>query len=349
MSHTHAEIHAQAEAWRSALDAVRAAAPQLAKLVAAQPQLQVVLLGSGSSYYLGLAAAGAWSRAGWRAQVLPSAEPLLHPSDYGFERPPLVLASSRSGATTETIRAAGRMRDGGSTVIGITTEPGSELAGVCDLLIGVEGGRERSTVQTRSFSGQLVAALALAFELHADADGLAGLERLEGVAPAWLAEAERTSEAWAGRFDRAYFLGTGARWGLAMEGALKLKEAALTEAEAFQTLEFRHGPQSMVDDRTLIVALVGDETGTVELEVVHEMRALGAQVLAIGESLDGKLTDGDGSGATSLSFRSGLPERCRLPLFLAPLQLLAYHRAVAKGLDPDQPRNLSFAVELANL
>jgi glucosamine--fructose-6-phosphate aminotransferase (isomerizing) len=342
-TNTRSEILSQAEAWTSALEAVRAGANEVRLAAAANRGREVRFIGSGSSYYLGLAAASTWSRTGWNARVLPSSEQLLNPLDYPSSHPPLVIAVTRSGSTTETVRAAAMLRREGSATIGISTQGEGPIADVCDVVIGVNGGRERSTVQTRSFTGQLVAAKALAFLVAGDEEGMSALEGLAPRAAEWIARAERRAEALAGTFSRAYLLGTGERWGLAHEAALKLKETALAEAEAFQTLEFRHGPQSMVDSQTLVIGLVGDDNREAELSVLREMKALGGRVLAIGEDLE------DGGEIDTLSFRSGLPERARSPLYLAPLQLLACHRALRQGLDPDNPRNLTFAVQLAQL
>lgn len=342
-THTRTEILSQAEAWKSALASVEARTPDIALLLEEGRDREVRFVGSGSSYYLGLSAAASWSRAGWRARALPSSEQLMNPDDYPAREPPLVVAVSRSGSTTETVRAAAFVKQLGSATIGISTEAGAPLAEYCDLMVEVAGGRERSTVQTRSFSGQLVAAKALAFAAAGDEEGMRGLAGLAARAPAWLQRAEQGVTALADAFQRAYVLGTGERWGLAFEAALKLKETALAETEAFQTLEFRHGPQSMVDPRTLVIGLIGDSNRAAEIAVLREVAALGGQVLAIGEQLD------DEDDLSVLSFASGLPERSRSPLYLAPLQLLAYHRAILQGLDPDNPRHLSFAVQLAQL
>ncbi len=336
MSHMLTEIRSQAEAWASALAVVNAEEAALRELLRKNAGREVRFLGSGSSYYLGLAAAPAWSRRGWRTRVLPNAEQLLHADLYPAAEPSLALAVSRSGATSEAVKALTALKAKGSAAIVITTEKTSSLAALADVLLTVAGGRERATVQTRSFSGQLVAALALT-QLAA---GLEPFSKLPELAPSWLSKAETTVKPLAHEFQRAYFLGTGACWGLAQEGALKLKEASLTEAEAFETLEFRHGPQSMVDSETLIVGLVSTGSTEAELAVLREMRKLGAKVLAVGEAIEA------GGNLTPLSFHSSLPAEVSLPLYLAPLQLLAYYRGVAKRLTPDHPRNLSFAVEL---
>jgi glucosamine--fructose-6-phosphate aminotransferase (isomerizing) len=143
--------------------------------------------------------------------------------------------------------------------------------------------------------------------------------------------------------ERVFFLGSGARYGLACEGMLKMKEMSLTNSEAYHFLEFRHGPKSMVDASTLVVGLLSDTARAAELQVLREMKELSATVLVLSESAEG-LEWAD----AVVAFRSGLPESARLPLYLPVLQLLAYHRAIGKGLDPDAPRNLDAVVKLGD-
>jgi glucosamine--fructose-6-phosphate aminotransferase (isomerizing) len=140
---------------------------------------------------------------------------------------------------------------------------------------------------------------------------------------------------------QVFFLGSGPRYGLACEAMLKLKEMSLTTSEAYHSLEFRHGPKSMVDEGTLVVGLLSDEAREAETAVLNEMKELGATILILAESGEG-LSWAD----YVVSFESDLPELARLPLFLPVLQLFAFYRSVRKGLDPDAPRHLDAVVEL---
>jgi glutamine---fructose-6-phosphate transaminase (isomerizing) len=339
--HMYREIRSQADAWTSAVDAVEASREAARSIVGSGTGRDVLFLGAGSSYYLGLSAAVTWGRHGFAARALPSSEQLLHAGAYIRDVPPLVVAISRSGATTETLDAVRALRSAGSPCIAISTDAASEIARSADLVIEVAGGREESIVQTRSFSGQLVAANALAAVACDDGPTIDALRDLPRAYAAWLDRADELAGRLADAFRRAYVLGTGERWGLAMEGALKLKEASLTEAEAFQTFEFRHGPKSMIDAETLVVGLVGRAHQTEELDVLREASALGARVLVIAEEI------GPEQGLEVAAFRSGVAEGSAVVYHLPLLHLLAYHRAIARGLDPDHPRHLDFAVLLA--
>jgi len=134
--------------------------------------------------------------------------------------------------------------------------------------------------------------------------------------------------------DRFYFLGSGSNYGLACEINLKMKEMTLTHSEPFHFLEFRHGPMSMVTGSAMVVGLLSDSRRAHEQKVLDEMAALGGRVTGIGET-DARIT-----------FQSGLAESIRGVLYLPFLQLMAYFRAIRKGMDPDHPAHLSAVVSL---
>jgi glucosamine--fructose-6-phosphate aminotransferase (isomerizing) len=135
--------------------------------------------------------------------------------------------------------------------------------------------------------------------------------------------------------DRFYFLGSGIRHGLACEANLKMKEMTLTHSEAFHFLEIRHGPMSMVGPSAVVVGLLSEKNHAQETAVLKDMQSLGAATFTLGES------------GTDLAFQSGLPEAIRGVLYLPALQLTAFHRSLAKGLNPDHPHNLTAVVHLS--
>ncbi len=134
--------------------------------------------------------------------------------------------------------------------------------------------------------------------------------------------------------ERFYFLGSGARYGLACEASLKMKEMSLSYSEPFHFFEFRHGPMSMVNAQTLVVGLLSEANQQHEAQVMTEMGALGGRLMTLGEA------------GARLSFESGLPEALRGVLYLPLLQLLAFQRARSRGLNPDSPANLNMVVHL---
>lgn len=330
------EIESQASGWAQAI-ALMTEADEVLKTVLGGKQAR--FLGAGSSYYLGNAASSAWLELGLQASSVPASEPLLHPKRYPWTPGHVAIAASRSGTTTETLEALKRAKAAGASAITITTAKDSPMERLSDLTFVLSEGAEKATVQTRSFSSQLMTALSMAVHLT-NPEELGRLEAWLPKAPELISNSAQVVAQVGMEWDRAFFLGTGTLVGIAQEGALKMKETALTEAEPFQTLEFRHGPKSMVDDRTLVVGLISEEAAEQELKVLIEAQSLGARLLLIGASLPTV------PGATQLNIGTAVPSSINAPLMLPTLQQLAYQRAMAKGISPEHPRNLSFAVQL---
>lgn len=339
---TYHEITHQTAAWAEALTVVIGQRTALTELWAASAYEQVLFTGCGSTYYLATAAAALWNTLiDVPARAAPAGELYLYPpATYGpgAGRRTLLVAVSRSGTTSETVAATRQFKARGlGQVIVVTNYGATPLAALGDITIDLPAGQEESVAQTRSFAAMYVATTALTATLAGATsllDEMAGLpavgERLlASCAPlARLTGADLTS-------DRFYFLGSGPRYGLACEVNLKMKEMTLTHSEPFHFFEFRHGPMSMVNDRAVVVGLVGDARRDEELQVLREMAALGGKTLALGET------------ACDITFASGLSQPARNVLYLPVLQLLAYYRAIAKGLNPDRPANLTAVIKLA--
>jgi glucosamine--fructose-6-phosphate aminotransferase (isomerizing) len=218
----------------------------------------------------------------------------------------------------------------------ITNYPESPLAELGDLTLGLPEGQEKSVAQTRSFASMCVAATAVSAILGGRQDLLDEMVRLPGIGRRLLADYDALAHNWGSdlSLDRFYFLGSGPRYGLACEVNLKMKEMTLTHSEAFHFMEFRHGPMSMVTATAAVIGLLSDSNRAHEHAVLGEMRALGGRLLSVGES------------GVDVAFESQLPEEIRGVLYLPVIQMIAYQRSVAKGLNPDRPKNLSAVVKL---
>jgi glucosamine--fructose-6-phosphate aminotransferase (isomerizing) len=343
-SATYAEIVSQPEALAGAIRAVEAESTNLHGM--RQPYERTIFTGCGSTYYLSLAAAAVFQRlTGATASGIPAGELMLAPQEVYPPQPArtLLVAVSRSGATTETVRAVRHfLQHTNGDVITITCQPDNELSRLGRLNIHIPEAQERSIAQTRAFSAMWIAVCALA-GLWADDEALLDtLRRVPDLSQPFIASLDGPMQRLGGNLslDRIYFLGSGLRYGLACEGSLKMKEMSLTHSEPFHFLEFRHGPQSMVNETTLVVALMGDDPQGYEAEVVRDVQSLGAQALVLSASTIYELS------ATQVGVAPGLDEVARSVLYLPPLQLLALGRAAAKGLNPDMPHNLSAVVVL---
>ena len=195
---------------------------------------------------------------------------------------------------------------------------------------------EQSIAQTRAFTSMYLAAATLCARMAERSDLLDAMSSLPETGRRLLQRHEAAAHELGASLtlDRFYFLGSGIRHGLACEANLKMKEMSLTHSEAFHFLEFRHGPMSMVTSETVVVGLLSEKNRTEEMAVLEEMKHLGATILTLAEA------DAD------IPFESGVPESGRAVLYLPCLQLMAFHRSVAKGLNPDRPRYLAAAVHL---
>jgi glucosamine--fructose-6-phosphate aminotransferase (isomerizing) len=221
-------------------------------------------------------------------------------------------------------------------VVVVTNYGDRPLAELGALTIAIPAGQEESIAQTRSFASMYVATTAMAATLAGRPDLLERMRDLPAAGERLISRYDKLAQSLGSNLelDRFYFLGSGPRYGLACEVNLKMKEMTLTHSEPFHFFEFRHGPKSMVCQSALVVGLLSDRNRVHEAAVLAEMQDLGGQALSLGES------DAD------VSFASPVPENVRNVLYLPVLQLMAYHRAIAKGLDPDKPTNLDAVVKL---
>lgn len=345
------EIRSQHRALLSALDGVEACRSQLRAVIDGRRPVAVAFVGMGSSFLVGSMAVALWRRVGWSAQAFPASEPLMHPDLYPLTSRTLVIGISRSGTTPETLEVLRAAAARGAPTVSLSVTAGTPLGAAADVAVVAPGGAETNPAQTRSVVAHLAAAQAIAV---LDGNGGATPEQLRRAAPAlerWTAAADAAARLRATGFRRLYVLGSGDRWAAAAEGAMKLKECARMESEAFQTLDFRHGPLTMVDDATLVIGLISASVQAREVDVLREAAAAGAQVLAIGEDLPrdagalggarGRADDSVGERRVpALSFRSGLSEPFQTAFYLAPLQFLAWYRAKAGGIDPSRLRHL---------
>lgn len=336
--HTRREILTQAEGWAAALDVLRAQAAPLREFFRAGRYQAVLFTGCGSTYYLALAAAALGqelSRLPMRG--LPASEIWLYPrAAYAAAAHTLLVAVSRSGETTETLRACEAFRAAGGGVLTLSCYPGRALTGLGDVNLVLPSGQEESVAQTRAFTTLYLSAVALIALWTEQPALLDELHRLPEAGRRLIGRCGDLARALgsAPGLDRFYFLGSGPRYGLACELSLKMKEMTLSHSEPFHFMEFRHGPKAMVTSTTLVVGLMSEAQGEYERAVLEEMSLLGAQVLTIGEQED------------EVAFDSGLSEAARGPLYLPAGQLLALERACSKGLDPDRPHNLDAVVRL---
>src|SRR3954453_6425186 len=286
--HTWHEIQSQPQAWATALELLRAHADELRALAQAGRYDSVIFTGCGSPYYLALADAATFQEVtGRSAGGVPASEIWTNPRaalPQGGHT--LLVTLSRSGETTETLRAVETFRAAGrGAVVTLSCYPDRPLTSLGDLNLVFPSGQEQSMAQTRAFSVLYLATVALA-ALWAGRDDLLGeLDRLpEACRPLLKDNADLTHDLGSdAAIDRFYFLGSGPRYGLACELSLKMKEMSIRHSEPLHFMEFRHGPRAMAVPGALLVGLLSAANQSHELSLLNYIRGQGARVLAIGE------------------------------------------------------------------
>jgi glucosamine--fructose-6-phosphate aminotransferase (isomerizing) len=286
-----------------------------------------VFIGCGTSYNLALSLAVHANASGRRSIAVPGGEWATRARSYWPAGGKVhVVALSRSGETTETVAAAKASRAAGAYVTGITMETDSALAENCDRPVLAKTHPLEGIVMTSSASLMLLLGLqllghAVPASIIDTAQGL--MDNLDARLPALIA----------GRSHFVY-LGGGHLYGIGLEGALKLMEMSQTFTQGFHPLEYRHGPISLVDERTVAVVLYSSDQAESEAKLAGELQKKGARVIGFGGPGDASLTI---KGDPALAGLAALPA----------LQLLGERAAQARNIDTVAPRHLTKVVMLA--
>ena len=346
-AHSLDEILSQPQCWSASLEDLKQKKTLHSVAERFAGATEWLFIGCGSSYYVALSAAATMGRlTGLRSRALPASEVLLYPdavpAGAGNCVPVLI---SRSGLTSEVIAAAEILKSRGIPTLAITCAAGQTLEESASETILLARADEKSTVMTRSFSSMLLTLQALAAVIAGDSKFLNSLSLMaQDVAPLLPTLPEKLRAFVAGHdFDDYVYLGQGPFYGLACEGALKVTEMSVSYAQSFHTLEFRHGPKSIVGPETLLVFLLSESGYQAECEVLREMKSLGATTLVVTNRADGVVR---GASDLVVELQLDVPEYARLAPYLFAGQLLGLHAGLKKGLDPDSPRNLSRVVLL---
>lgn len=279
-------------------------------------------------------------------------------SEFRYREPPIpagtaALFVSQSGETADTLAALRYCAGKADSILSVVNVPESSIARESDLALPILAGREIGVASTKAFTCQLTVLAVLALKAAQDrgqmdadavAAALAELQLIPGLISQALTLGERSQEA-SGRLAEArdiLFLGRGAMYPLAHEGALKLKEISYIHAEAYASGELKHGPIALVDQHVPVIVMAPrDALFEKTVSNMQEVMARGGKVLLITDA-QGAREAGDGVWDTIL-----MPEVTEMwapILYAIPAQLIAYHTAVAKGTDVDQPRNLAKSV-----
>ncbi|WP_410538443.1 glutamine--fructose-6-phosphate transaminase (isomerizing) [Streptomyces sp. KL2] len=307
---------------------------------------RVKILGCGSAYHAGLIGAQLIEEL---ARVPADAEPA---SEFRYRNPvvdpdTLYVAVSQSGETYDTLAAVQELRRKGARVLGVVNVVGSAIARETDGGVYVHAGPEVCVVSTKCFTNTAVAFALLALHLGrirdlSVADGrriIAGLRRLPGQIAGILEREEEIAKLAAEYADARsmMFVGRVRGYPVAREASLKLKEVSYVHAEAYPASELKHGPLALIEPAVPTVAVLPeDELLEKNRATLEEVRARGGRILAVAHSEQEK------ADHTIVVPRNEVELD---PILMGvPLQLLAYHTALALGRDIDKPRNLAKSV-----
>ncbi len=340
------EIGGQAEALSAAWEQLKRQQDWVSKYVGNADFDEVVFIGSGSSYYQAQVMATTFRLwLGRSASALPSSDIFLfRDQSVAQGRKVLLVGVSRSGESSEVILALDSVKQLANwTTCGITCYEASRLGVKTECLVSPLG-KEQSTVMTKSFSSMtymMQAAIAQAAG-SSYASEMESILTLHGdIVVRGNAFAESLVEE--NTFNKYIYLGMGAYYGLGQEVCLKLKEMSYVWTESYGTLEFRHGPKSVVEPGTLVCLLLSEQARSYELKVAEEMKAYGAFVLLV------TTAGGVDTSFADAVFEIGggsLSDEARAVLYLPLLQYFGFYTAMKRGVDPDHPRNLTQVVTI---
>ncbi len=304
------------------------------------------LVGCGSSYYAAMIPEFYCEYyLGLNAVALPSSEFVWYAPKRDANAP-ILIALSRSGKTSETIEATRKARTVGIPTVAVTSDPKSTMAQECDYSLDMGISTDQSLIMTKTFTGSALTSFLLGIEFaklrgEAPPNNMEDeLSRLAGDAKDVIQGVEDQTKkvvGASGNIARYIYLGSGACYGACLEGALKLRETSYIASETYYSMEFRHGPFAELQKNIQVFAVVprGKTVGQ-QLTLLKEINATGATVVPISDA-----PEIINSFKDSIRMPESISPMFSAFLYMIPMQLFAYYYAIHKGLNPDEPRNLT--------
>lgn len=335
-----AEIAEQPAAWRTLLGEGSAQLDAAARVIRDASPRFVLLLARGTSDHAATYAKYLVEIRHQRPAGLVSPSTM---TAYGARpdlRDVMMIAVSQSGGSPDLVRTLEVARAQGALTVAVTNNPASDLALGAVVSLDVMAGTERAVAATKSYTNQLLA-LYLLLERARGSDGAAALDLPRLGCEVLLHEDELAYAAVRYRFaQRMVVTGRGYSYPTAREAALKLMETSYVSAQAFSGADLMHGPLAMLDPDVPLIAVISQGVGGDAMRQVQQrLRDTGADVFCVGSPSAVALM---GRG---VALPDGVPEELLPLLEIIPLQQLALHLALERGVDPDVPRGLSKVTE----
>ena len=334
----HKEIMEQPQAMRDALMQDRELIMEVAMDILRTKQ--VVLTGCGTSRHAALIGRYLFSKVGSKFSDVIMGSEFHHFSD-SIHKDTLVIAVSQSGETADVLEGVKRAKANGATIFSIVNVVGSSLTRLSDKVVYLNCGPEIGVAATKSFVSELVIFYLLAFAMNNQLrEGVRAIKSISSLIKKNLnhngAILPELAQELKGKND-FYYIARGINFAIAMEAALKAKEIAYVHAEGMPAGELKHGTLALIEQKTPVIAICpADYTFEETMSNVAEAKARGAFIIGVSDQHEQSFDEWIKIPALAEVF---------YPLVsIVPLQLLAYNLAVAKGLDPDKPRNLAKSV-----
>jgi glucosamine--fructose-6-phosphate aminotransferase (isomerizing) len=313
---------------------------------------RVVMVACGTAYYACLTAKY------WFEQVARIPVDLDIASEFRYREPPipartLAIFVSQSGETADTLAALRYCQGKAQSIAAVVNVPESSIAREADYVLPTLAGVEVGVASTKAFTCQLMvlASLTLAFAQSQQAIGpdalqkhLSDLRAIPGLLNQGIDQSQNIEAVAAelAEADDIIFMGRGQMFPIALEGALKLKEISYIHAEGYASGELKHGPIALIDQHVPVIVMAPrDRLFEKTVSNMQEVLARNGKVVLITDRQGAKEA---GNGCWHVITMPNAPELWNPILYALPAQLLAYHTAVAKGTDVDQPRNLAKSV-----
>lgn len=305
---------------------------------------EVIFTGCGTSLYLAQASAHAFSTCtGISAKGMCCSELYYFPETYvGNGKKVLVVPMTRKSYTTEVRMAIDKVRSyPGVKSLAITCDADSSKYN--DYMLLSPETPEDSVIMTRSFTSMIYLAVVMSYYVGGKKEKIEQLKDYAANAESFLKATDKMAKRIVAEHPECNLfitLGQGINYGIANECMNKMKEMSLSNSEAYYTLEYRHGPMSLVDDKTLIILLGNENTVDGDAKLLTQMKEYGAKVLAIGNNASKDFTDVD----YTLDMPYGYDSLQNAPIIGFIGQLIGYYVAELKNLNADSPRHLTQAI-----
>jgi glucosamine--fructose-6-phosphate aminotransferase (isomerizing) len=335
----------QADSWEGVFGRIDGKASGLKKLVSGVDE--ITFTGCGSAFNISNAVAPFFQESsGISCKAVHASDLMIHMDSYlNRSKKNLVIAYSRSGDTTESCEALAGASAAGARTLAVVCFERSRMAGDADEALILEEAIEKSVTTTRSLTSMVLSGNYLAAVCSEKFSMLDEFKKLPEIVRNRMSYFHETGKLIGENegVKKYAFLGHGSYYGLAREAQLKIKEMVLLPSDSYVSLDYQHGPMSNVDNHMLVSILAADRGAEHDLALAKKMDSLGALVLII--------CDRDRRGFARyadylVELGTDMGDGIRNVLYMPVLQFMAYYRSILEGQDPDNPKNLSYFIDL---